>query len=109
MKFNFGEEMLINCLLYTSDAADDSLRVDLGGRRIIKKNKSSFSNNNIFISSNFLFWNSMFLDSAQYRSNSKRVISRIAFPIIQDHKSRIFDCINNDVIFLNNFLSKTSQ
>ena len=24
------------CLLYTSDAADDSLRVDLGGRRIIK-------------------------------------------------------------------------
>ena len=23
------------CLLYTSDAADDSLRVDLGGRRII--------------------------------------------------------------------------
>ena len=27
------------CLLYTSDAADDSLRVDLGGRRIIKKNK----------------------------------------------------------------------
>jgi len=28
------------CLLYTSDAADDSLRVDLGGRRIIKKKKS---------------------------------------------------------------------
>ena len=27
-----------DCLLYTSDAADDSLRVDLGGRRIIKKN-----------------------------------------------------------------------
>ena len=25
----------IGCLLYTSDAADDSLRVDLGGRRII--------------------------------------------------------------------------
>ena len=25
------------CLLYTSDAADDTLRVDLGGRRIIKK------------------------------------------------------------------------
>ena len=37
----FDEEaMLIQierrvCLLYTSDAADDSLRVDLGGRRII--------------------------------------------------------------------------
>ena len=29
------------CLLYTSDAADDSLRVDLGGRRIIKKNPPS--------------------------------------------------------------------
>ena len=28
-----------SCLLYTSDAADDSLRVDLGGRRIIKKTK----------------------------------------------------------------------
>ena len=27
------------CLLYTSDAADDSLRVDLGGRRIIKKSR----------------------------------------------------------------------
>ena len=25
------------CLLYTSDAADDLLCVDLGGRRIIKK------------------------------------------------------------------------
>ena len=36
-----GEPFAINhchcCLLYTSDAADDSLRVDLGGRRIIKK------------------------------------------------------------------------
>ena len=29
--------MFVACLLYTSDAADDSLRVDLGGRRIIKK------------------------------------------------------------------------
>ena len=28
---------VFGCLLYTSDAADDSLRVDLGGRRIIKK------------------------------------------------------------------------
>src|SRR5450756_3026379 len=27
------------CLLYTSDAADDLLCVDLGGRRIIKKKK----------------------------------------------------------------------
>ena len=30
------------CLLYTSDATDDSLRVDLGGRRIIKKKKKNF-------------------------------------------------------------------
>ena len=28
---------LLRCLLYTSDAADDLLCVDLGGRRIIKK------------------------------------------------------------------------
>ena len=34
----FGN-MYSDCLLYTSDAADDSLRVDLGGRRIIKKKK----------------------------------------------------------------------
>ena len=32
-----GLEIQKPCLLYTSDAADDSLRVDLGGRRIIKK------------------------------------------------------------------------
>src|SRR5450756_3237210 len=30
---------LLACLLYTSDAADDLLCVDLGGRRIIKKKK----------------------------------------------------------------------
>src|SRR5450756_986673 len=29
-----------SCLLYTSDAADDLLCVDLGGRRIIKKKKN---------------------------------------------------------------------
>ena len=28
-----------NCLLYTSDAADEEDSVDLGGRRIIKKKK----------------------------------------------------------------------
>src|SRR5450756_3103992 len=31
----------ISCLLYTSDAADDLLCVDLGGRRIIKKKKTN--------------------------------------------------------------------
>ena len=30
------------CLLYTSDAADDLLCVDLGGRRIIKKKTTQY-------------------------------------------------------------------
>ena len=34
-----AERLFWHCLLYTSDAADDLLCVDLGGRRIIKKNK----------------------------------------------------------------------
>ena len=34
------------CLLYTSDAADDLLCVDLGGRRIIKK-KTAVKDNQI--------------------------------------------------------------
>ena len=34
-----GGAQLIACLLYTSDAADERSSVDLGGRRIIKKNK----------------------------------------------------------------------
>ena len=33
------------CLLYTSDAADDLLCVDLGGRRIIKKKQTPISVN----------------------------------------------------------------
>src|SRR5450756_3234874 len=33
------QETDAGCLLYTSDAADDLLCVDLGGRRIIKKKK----------------------------------------------------------------------
>ena len=32
-------EQYTNCLLYTSDAADERSSVDLGGRRIIKKKK----------------------------------------------------------------------
>ena len=31
------EGLIIACLLYTSDAADERSSVDLGGRRIIKK------------------------------------------------------------------------
>ena len=34
------EESFKNCLLYTSDAADERSSVDLGGRRIIKKKKT---------------------------------------------------------------------
>ena len=33
------------CLLYTSDAADDLLRVDPGGRRIIKKKNITYTLN----------------------------------------------------------------
>ena len=32
-----SENTTIDCLLYTSDAADERSSVDLGGRRIIKK------------------------------------------------------------------------
>ena len=35
-KKNVTDVSIFSCLLYTSDAAADSLRVDLGGRRIIK-------------------------------------------------------------------------
>ena len=33
------DQLLENCLLYTSDAADERSRGDLGGRRIIKKKR----------------------------------------------------------------------
>src|SRR5450756_2827634 len=43
-KYKYDPQGLLNpgkiCLLYTSDAADDLLCVDLGGRRIIKKKKT---------------------------------------------------------------------
>ena len=35
----YNEELLKDCLLYTSDAADEEDSEDLGGRRIIKKKK----------------------------------------------------------------------
>ena len=35
------DPQLRSCLLYTSDAADERSSVDLGGRRIIKKKKST--------------------------------------------------------------------
>ena len=36
-----GGGIAFSCLLYTSDAADERSRVDLGGRRIIQKKKSN--------------------------------------------------------------------
>src|SRR5450756_3164415 len=39
-----GAGRLLPCLLYTSDAADDLLCVDLGGRRILKKKKNKHNN-----------------------------------------------------------------
>src|SRR5450756_2459757 len=39
-RFNIPVKEYRDCLLYTSDAADDLLCVDLGGRRIIKKKKT---------------------------------------------------------------------
>ena len=53
-RHDFGEGIdAVFCLLYTSDAADDLLCVDLGGRRIIKKNIQIIirnnNNNNFFI------------------------------------------------------------
>ena len=44
------EDINKSCLLYTSDAADDLLCVDLGGRRIIKKknNQHQISSLNIY-------------------------------------------------------------
>ena len=38
-----------DCLLYTSDAADERSSVDLGGRRIIKKKKQEGSKNRAHI------------------------------------------------------------
>ena len=37
-----GISLIIFCLLYTSDAADERSSVDLGGRRIIKKKKNVY-------------------------------------------------------------------
>ena len=39
----FESLLLIVCLLYTSDAADERSSVDLGGRRIIKKKKNKYT------------------------------------------------------------------
>ena len=50
-KKGYLEALLMICLLYTSDAADDLLCVDLGGRRIIKKKNHNTTNEPEHISS----------------------------------------------------------
>ena len=45
---NFLVFLIYYCLLYTSDAADDLLCVDLGGRRILKKKKTKKKKKNLF-------------------------------------------------------------
>ena len=46
-KVSMGSSIPVHsCLLYTSDAADDLLCVDLGGRRIIKKKKTQQKDKN---------------------------------------------------------------
>ena len=42
----FTDADLSTCLLYTSDAADDLLCVDLGGRRLLKKKTKQQKKNN---------------------------------------------------------------
>ena len=37
------KRVVYTCLLYTSDAADERSSVDLGGRRIIKKKKTTLN------------------------------------------------------------------
>ena len=45
---SFQDYLGKNCLLYTSDAADERSSVDLGGRRIIKKKKTARDNNSYY-------------------------------------------------------------
>ena len=47
------EPEVFTCLLYTSDAADDLLCVDLGGRRIIKKNNTTYIRKKQYNSNNY--------------------------------------------------------
>ncbi len=47
--FNKPCHIVVPCFLHTSDAADDLPRVDLGGRRIIKKKKKKITFSNSLI------------------------------------------------------------
>ena len=47
LKLGLPSKPIKDCLLYTSDAADDLLCVDLGGRRIIKQQTINRSNTSV--------------------------------------------------------------
>ena len=69
--------LLVDCLLYTSDAADDLTRVDLGGRRIIKKN----------------FYSSLGLDAKDYDQfviNKTNETAARVFPVVMDVYDKSF-------------------
>ena len=61
------------CLLYTSDAADDTPCVDLGGRRIIKKKKKFFFF--FFFFFFFLFFFYFFFFSSRRRHTRSSTVS----------------------------------
>ena len=64
---------IIGCLLYTSDAADDTPCVDLGGRRIIKKKKKFFFF--FFFFFFFLFFFYFFFFSSRRRHTRSSTVS----------------------------------
>ena len=55
-----GDYQSKTCLLYTSDAADDLLCVDLGGRRIIKNNQTIYG-----VHYTYLAWHSLVSHATQ--------------------------------------------
>ena len=63
----------VTCLLYTSDAADDTPCVDLGGRRIIKKKKKFFFF--FFFFFFFLFFFYFFFFSSRRRHTRSSTVS----------------------------------
>ena len=76
MKFGYRRLYIHPCLLYTSDAADDRISVDLGGRRIIKKklNLRRKSKKRLFTESFILFILSVFLVYINYLIPNKNLL-----------------------------------
>ena len=72
-----------DCLLYTSDAADDMQCVDLGGRRIIKKKKKK----KFFFFFFFYFFFFFFKQKTAYEISACLVGSEMCI------RDRIIECI----------------